>query len=191
MLGALQDHTTHTLAACLAPLQDHTTHTLAACLAPLPSSAIQHNSYTTISACTGGGGWAGPLAVPGAYRGHAHRAAVRGGGLCQAPVRGVHHPQRGEHGERPARLLPGHQRSARSWCTGEAARLVMLTLLQANQCCRSVGAWPASLECLWVLHGYSATAACLPGAPSGSGFMGALLQDGQCPPWWAASDEGR
>ena len=37
------------------------------------------------------------------------RRAVRGRGLCAAPVRCVHHPQRGEHGERAARLLPGHQ----------------------------------------------------------------------------------
>ena len=34
---------------------------------------------------------------------------VRGRRLCQEAVRREHHPQRGEHGERAARLLQGHQ----------------------------------------------------------------------------------
>lgn len=53
----------------------------------------------------GGGGRAGAPALLGEVCDYADRSYIRGGGLCEEAVRGVHHPQRGVHGERPARLL--------------------------------------------------------------------------------------
>ena len=57
----------------------------------------------------GGGGGAGPPAVPGDERGDADRAHVRGRRLCQEAVWRLHHPQRRVDGERAPRLLQGRQ----------------------------------------------------------------------------------
>ena len=74
-------------------------------------SRLMGSRYMSLPAIHGAGGGAQPgaPALPGEVRSDGDGPPLHGRRLCEEAVRGVHHPQRGVHGERPARLLQGHQ----------------------------------------------------------------------------------